>query len=118
MHVPYRLLLLAAFAAASVSANTIDNQENLVESAPIVGSADGASVSDVTEREEEFAIEPQPTRAPTDAPTEPPIVAPAPDNSVTNPTAEDAPVEATSRASVVAPTAFAFVSATVVYCML
>ena len=114
---PYQLLLVAAFAAASISTNTIDDQENLIETAPIVGSADGTGVSDVTQREEEFAIEPQPTRVPTDAPTEPSIVAPAPDNSITNPTAEDAPVEATSRASVVAPTAFAFVSA-VVYCML
>ena len=85
-------------------------------------STNGTGVSndmgDAPRAEEDFDIEPQPTRAPREeAPPLPPSVAPVRRNPIADPTASDRPAEVTSTASAVAPTALAVLSA-VVYLML
>ncbi|CAI5727401.1 unnamed protein product [Hyaloperonospora brassicae] len=130
MRVPFRLLcFLAAAFATCVSADAMDDGTPLMsEAPPVTPSTDGTGVSNATSdaprAEEDFDIEPQPTRAPTqkaptqEAPTLPPSVAPVKRNPIADPTASDRPAEVTSTASAVAPTAAAVVLSAVVYLML
>ena len=120
------VFLLAAFAAA-VSADTTTEDNTAVSTANAIDATTTTTPSlnsgnenpGNTQDNDEFKIQPQPTRAPTQPPPIPPI-SPTPDKGTSSggvPSNTPDETVVSSNAVAVAPTAFALVSA-VIYAML